>query len=230
MYPENQGLNNPQQGTTPTEEVSKEELIRQLIVGPERREMEAQLNGMKDLFASIIAQNKQDYANQLNEMKGIFTNILQENRLMFQQQIQELTQTLPSLVKENVAATQDEKFIYLTQQSTADLQRRHEEVNKMTRVDALKEIIGGQDVRTIEEKIAQLKNLQQQYQQQQIQMVQSWIQRIATELQAMQQRSDLYIEQSCVRIGTALQQHDKSQVQRRLFARMIQEVADRIAE
>lgn len=148
------------------EELGSEEKVntfRELIVGPDKREIEGQLQGMKELFATMLVENKKDYDNQVNDMRSLFVNVLEENRRVFQMQLQDLYKNLPSLINNSLREQQEDGFILLADQPEHQVTDKNG-VDRYSRLDAVKEIIVGGNMRDLKQNLASAqKELLQNY-------------------------------------------------------------------
>jgi hypothetical protein len=148
------------------EELGNEEKVntfRELIVGPDKREIEGQLQGMKELFATMLVENKKDYDNQVNDMRSLFVNVLEENRRVFQMQLQDLYKNLPSLINNSLREQQEDGFILLADQPEQQVTDKNG-VDRYSRLDAVKEIIVGGNMRDLKQNLASAqKELLQNY-------------------------------------------------------------------
>ena len=118
------------------EELGNEEKVntfRELIVGPDKREIEGQLQGMKELFATMLVENKKDYDNQVNDMRSLFVNVLEENRRVFQMQLQDLYKNLPSLINNSLREQQEDGFIFKSGGGITAQSKALEEYEEMIR-------------------------------------------------------------------------------------------------
>ena len=149
------------------QELGSEEKVntfRELIVGPDKREIEGQLQGMKELFATMLVENKKDYDNQVNDMRTLFVNVLEENRRVFQMQLQDLYKNLPSLINSSLREQQDDGFIVLADQQASLPAADSNGVDRYSRLDAVKEIIVGGNMRDLKLNLASAqKELLQNY-------------------------------------------------------------------
>lgn len=149
------------------QELGSEEKVntfRELIVGPDKREIEGQLQGMKELFATMLVENKKDYDNQVNDMRTLFVNVLEENRRVFQMQLQDLYKNLPSLINSSLREQQEDGFIVLADQQASLPVADNNGVDRYSRLDAVKEIIVGGNMRDLKQNLASAqKELLQNY-------------------------------------------------------------------
>jgi hypothetical protein len=122
-------------------------------------EVAQQIQGMKELFATLIQQNKKEYENQLQQIKSVFVDALAQTQQQYQQQVQQIIDSLPHLIDKTLIQAQDKNLIYLGNASEED------KVKKMEKIDAVAEIIGGEDMRLLQQQITALQdNIQQIFQ------------------------------------------------------------------
>lgn len=135
-------------------EVSKVDRVRDLIVGPEKKAIENQLMGMKELFSQMLVENKKDYDRQVGDMKGLFVTILEENRKAFRDQLDDLSEALPKMLERKVSENQREGMIFLAnpEDETEDGQQE-KKVDKYNRIDAVKQIVLGGNMEDLEKSI-----------------------------------------------------------------------------
>ena len=151
------------EGTENAQELGNDEkvnIFRELIVGPDKREIEGQLQGMKELFATMLVENKKDYDNQVNDMRTLFVNVLEENRRVFQMQLQDLYKNLPSLINSSLREQNDEGFIVLADQhANQPVQQSGSGIDRYSRLDAVKEIIVGGNMRDLGQNMTETNKL-----------------------------------------------------------------------
>ncbi|MCS6820981.1 MAG: hypothetical protein NZ551_03845 [Microscillaceae bacterium] len=202
----------------PAEEVSTSELFRELIVGPEKREREAQLQGMKELFTAMLVENKKEYDTQVRDLKSLFVNILEENRRVFQMQLQDLYKSLPQMITTSVKSSQKEEVIFIAE--TKDTPTK-EQIEKYSRLDAVKEIILGKDIQNIEEQISQLhKQIKTQYEEDQ-QTIFQMAQFISDRISEMEKKVTQELNALCDRISQELGKHNQKQMDRKHAAQIL---------
>lgn len=119
-------------------------------------EVAQQIQGMKELFATLIQQNKKEYEAQLQQIKTLFIDALTQTQQQYQQQVQEIIHSLPHLIDKTLIQAQDKNLIYLGNASEED------KVKKMEKIDAVAEIIGGEDIRNLQKQIIALQETVQQ--------------------------------------------------------------------
>jgi len=122
------------------------ETFRELIVGNEQRPSEEQSLGMKELFTSMLVENRKEYDRQVNEMKNLFVGVLEENRKIFQEQLQALYDKLPTMIQETMQPMQQEDFLYVSNEKS----NNYQQTERLTRLNAVKELIGGNNFRDLE--------------------------------------------------------------------------------
>lgn len=134
----------------PTEEVSS---YKEVVINPDRQELEAKFQGMKDLFTSIISENRKDYEKQLAEVKALFSTVIEENRRQMQLQIQDIYKALPRLLAEAEKLRRQEEYITVSDEDAITGTTR---ASKMTKLGAIKEFIIGKDAKELRGKVEKL--------------------------------------------------------------------------
>lgn len=123
-------------------------------------EVAQQMQGMKELFATLIQQNKKEYETQLHQIKSLFVEALAQTQQQYQQQIEEIISSLPHLIDKTLIQAQNKNLIYLGNATEED------KIKKMEKVDAVTEIIAGDDFRMLQQQVTELQdNIQQVFQQ-----------------------------------------------------------------
>lgn len=139
-------------------ETNESENVKVELVTP--NEVAQQIQGMKELFATLIQQNKKEYEMQLQQIKSVFVEALAQTQQQYQQQIQEIIHSLPHLIDKTLIQAQDKNLIYLGNATDED------KIQKMEKIDAITEIIAGEELRSLQKQITQLQdNIQQVFQQ-----------------------------------------------------------------
>ena len=124
-------------------EILSPEIIKE-VSETDKQIFENQLKGMIDLFSNLLTQNKKEYDSQMNEIKSLVSGVAEENKTMFNQQLSEIILSIPKLVEKTILSKEEEKRMIL--ESNND----DRTTNKFSRVDALKEIIAGDNLNEIE--------------------------------------------------------------------------------
>jgi hypothetical protein len=210
-------INDPTQ-----EEISKVELVRELIVGRDRKEIDAQISGMKELFTSMLVENKREYDRQVTDMKQLFVNILEENRATFKQQLQEMQQSLPQMIQKTVSKQTQEDFILVANES-----ERKEQI-RMSKIDAVKEIILGLDMELMNEKAKKVNQQLDADFDGHINQLHHIGQEVAEELKASLDRLDNVLGRLSDEIARALTINDNHQTHRKVFTHFLTEVSEKI--
>jgi hypothetical protein len=204
------------------DDVSKVELVRELIVGRDRKEIDAQITGMKDLFTSMLVENKKDYDKQVNDMKQLFVNILEDNRTAFKQQLSEIQQALPQMISKTVSKQSQEDFILVANES-----ERKEQI-RMSKIDAVKEIILGMDMQVMDEKARKVNlQLDTDYEAH-INYLSQVGQDVSNELTASINRLNDVLKRLSDEIARALAKNDNHQAHRQLFSTYLEEMSQKI--
>ena len=210
-------INDPTQ-----EEVSKVELVRELIVGRDRKEIDAQISGMKELFTSMLVENKREYDKQVGDMKQLFVNILEENRATFKEQLQEIQQALPQMIQKTVAKQTQEDFILVANES-----ERKEQI-RMSKIDAVKEIILGFDMELMNEKAKKVNQQLDADYEAHINQLHQIGQEVTEELKAALDRLDNVLGRLSDEIARALTTNDNHQAHRKTLTNFLIEVSEKI--
>lgn len=208
--------------TSSQEEISKVELVRELIVGRDRKEIDAQMTGMKDLFASMLVENKKEYDKQVNDMKHLFVNILEENRNVFKQQLDEIQRAIPQMINKTVSKQQQEEFILVANES-----ERKEQI-RMSKIDAVKEIILGMDMHEMDEKAQKVTQQLNNDYDQHLKNLQAIAQDVSDELKASINRLNDVLQRLSDEIANALSKNDKHQAHRQVFSKYLEEISEKI--
>lgn len=204
------------------EEMSKVELVRELIVGRDRKEIDAQMIGMKDLFTSMLVENKKEYDKQVNDMKHLFVNILEENRNVFKEQLDEIQRAIPLMINKTVSKQQQEDFILVANES-----ERKEQI-RMSKIDAVKEIILGMDMQEMDEKTKKVTQQLNDDYDQHVKNLQVIAQDVSDELKASINRLNDVLQRLGDEIADALSKNDYHQAHRQIFSRYLEEVSEKM--
>jgi flagellin-specific chaperone FliS len=210
-------MNEPNQ-----EEVSKVELVRELIVGRDRKEIDAQISGMKDLFTSMLVENKKEYDKQVGDMKHLFVNILEENRTAFKQQLSEIQQALPQMIQSTVSKSTQEDFILVANES-----ERKEQI-RMSKIDAVKEIILGLDMQLMDEKAQKVNQQLDADYEGHINHLHQIGQEVSDELKASIDRLNDVLARLSEEIARALTKNDHHQAHRQVFSNYLEEMSKKM--
>lgn len=139
-------------------EMNESENVKIELVTP--NEVAQQIQGMKELFATLIQQNKKEYELQLQQIKSVFVDALTQTQQQYQQQVQDIISSLPHLIDKTLMQAQDKNLIYLGNASDED------KIKKMEKIDAVTEIIAGEELRNLQKQIIELQdNVQQTFEQ-----------------------------------------------------------------
>lgn len=204
------------------EEISKVELVRELIVGRDRKEIDAQIIGMKDLFASMLVENKKEYDKQVNDMKHLFVNILEENRNVFKQQLDDIQRAIPQMINKTVSKQQQEDFILVANES-----ERKEQI-RMSKIDAVKEIILGMDMQEMDEKARKVTQQLNDDYDLHLKNLQTVAQDVSDELKASINRLNDVLQRLSDEIAHALSKNDRYQAHRQVFSKYLEEISEKI--
>jgi hypothetical protein len=210
-------INDPNQ-----EEVSKVELVRELIVGRDRKEIDAQIAGMKELFTSMLVENKREYDKQVSDMKQLFVNILEENRHTFKQQLQEIQQALPQMIQKTVNKQSQEDFILVANES-----ERKEQI-RMSKIDAVKEIILGMDMEQMNQKASKVNEQLDADYDAHINHLHQVGKEVSDSLKASIDRLNHVLERLSDEIVKALAKNDNHQAHRKIFSSFLNEMSEKI--
>lgn len=217
-----------QNKANPEKEQAKEDnkQMPELILS-EHEDISGELKGMRELFTSMLVENKKEYESQVSSMKTLFTDILNESRRAFQLQIQELYSNLPQVIDHSLREKQKEDYIILT-----DLEegRSREQMEKFSRLDAIKEIMLGNNIKDIAHKIKDIQQkLTTQYQENQ-QRIMTLATEISDQINAVENRITEETKQVIERVSEQLQQHKQQQAERRKNSQLLEELAERMAQ
>ncbi len=135
-------------------QTNEPENVKVELVTP--NEVAQQIQGMKELFATLIQQNKKEYEAQLQQIKSVFVDALTQTQQQYQQQVQEIIASLPHLIEKTLIQAQDKNLIYLGNTTDED------KIQKMEKIDAVTEIIAGEDLRSLQQQITHLQDTIQQ--------------------------------------------------------------------
>jgi len=204
------------------EEVSKVELVRELIVGKDRKEIDAQITGMKELFTSMLIENKKEYDRQVNDMKQLFVNILEENRNTFKQQLEEIQRALPQMIQKTINKQAQEEFILVASES-----ERKEQI-RMSKIDAVKEIILGYDMEVMNEKAQKVNQQLDADCEMHLNHLHQIGQDVTSELKATIDRLNNVLARLSEEISKALAKNDHHQAHRKVFSSFLEELSAKI--
>ncbi|WP_027000354.1 hypothetical protein [Eisenibacter elegans] len=213
-----------------TMDASKIDAFRELIIGPEKREMQTQIQGMKELFTAMLIENRKEYDTQVGEMKQIFVEALEQNRKVFQEQMQELYDKLPRMIQgasqqsTAEAAMQHILLTELTQQAAPAAQQG------LSRLDAVKELIAGQQMKDIDKRLLKAQQEIGQVTDATHQALLSMTQTLSEEIRQMEEEFTQKMHQTVERISAKLHQNDQKQADKATAAQWIAEVAQKITQ
>lgn len=131
-------------------QTNEPENVKVELIAP--NEVAQQIQGMKELFATLIQQNKKEYETQLQQIKSVFVEALAHTQQQYQQQIQEIIASLPHLIDKALIQAQNKNLIYLGNAT------EQEKIQKMEKIDAVTEIIAGEDLRKLQEQISNIQD------------------------------------------------------------------------
>ncbi|TAF63071.1 MAG: hypothetical protein EAZ55_14765 [Cytophagales bacterium] len=208
--------------SNPENSENKINVFRELIMGPEKKEMEAQIKGMRDLFISLLNENKKEYELQINDIKRIFTNVLEENRKDFQLQVQSLQTTLPQILGNSLRQRGSEEHLYLTDLDQKSIQGSY------TRVEAIEEIVVGSDIRTILEQVDLLQKEVNGRMDEGKKQLQQLTNTIGEELKKAEQRIANKLQELTQWSNDKIKQLDKKQSEKIRAAALLKEMAEKI--
>lgn len=179
--------------------------FRKLVVEPEKKDMENQIVGMKDLFTSMLAENRREYNAQVSDMKDLFIGILEENRKAFQLQLQDLYEKIPAMVSSSVQSNQQEQHLYLTQY---DEYKDESQVERLSRINAVKEIILGSNIDEINDKLLALSTKLGDLETENHQKISNMTQETTNRLKQMEENISQKLNDLAREIGETLQSQD----------------------
>lgn len=215
-----------------TQDLGSEEkvnIFRELIVGPDKREIEGQLQGMKELFATMLVENKKDYDNQVNDMRTLFVNVLEENRRVFQMQLQDLYKNLPSLINSSLREQQEDGFIVLAdQQVSPPIIDSAGGVDRYSRLDAVKEIIVGGNIRDLKQELAGAQKQLIQHFEDDKKKILDMAQEISGLVDEMEQRLNAGFEELIEQISKNVMDYARSYTNRNVAADKLRDLAQKL--
>lgn len=212
-----QGQNQP----TPQEErASKVERVRELIVGPEKRAIENQLAGMKELFSQMLVENKRDYDRQVTDMKDLFVTILDENRRAFRDQLNDLAQSLPKLMEKKAAQNRVEEMVILAE----DHEKEERRVEKVQRIEAVKQLVLGFNIEELEDRLKELNNTLEDRHQHQQRALMETANQLEKQLANTSKALSEAIANMMDNLQTKLSKKDDSKAGRKLYAAFMREL------
>ncbi len=216
------------EGVENAQELGNEEkvnIFRELIVGPDKREIEGQLQGMKELFATMLVENKKDYDNQVNDMRTLFVNVLEENRRVFQMQLQDLYKNLPSLINSSLREQNDEGFIVLADQQVNQPVQQGTGIDRYSRLDAVKEIIVGGNIRDLQQNLSEANKLLGQNFDEDKKKILEMAQEISGLVDAMEQRLNAKFKELIDQISKNVTEYARSFTKRNHAADKLRDLA-----
>lgn len=212
-----------QEKDTKQEEKEEIETFRELIVGPEKKEREGQLKGMKELFSAMLVENKKEYDTQVSDMKNLFVDILEENRRVFQVQLQDLYKTLPNLINTNIKEQQEQDYIVVNENIEAQKQ-----LDTYSRLDAIKQILLGYDIKQISQAVQETQVvLEKQYEEDQTHIM-NLANQVSAEIDKMEKRVSETLNVFCEEIAQRLKSNDEKQADREIIADLLRNIATQI--
>lgn len=215
-----------------TQDLGSEEkvnIFRELIVGPDKREIEGQLQGMKELFATMLVENKKDYDNQVNDMRTLFVNVLEENRRVFQMQLQDLYKNLPSLINSSLREQQEDGFIVLAdQQASPPIVDSAGGVDRYSRLDAVKEIIVGGNMRDLKQELVGAQKQLIQYFEDDKKKILDMAQEISGLVDEMEQRLNAKFKELIEQISKNVMDYARSYTNRNTAADKLRDLAQKL--
>ncbi len=206
-----------------SESSEKVELVRELIIGPDKKAIEAQITGMRELFTSILIENRREYERQVGELKNLFVSILEENRNSFREQLRELQASLPKMVQHSVNAGQKEGYVVL-----ADEARERQLATKYTKIEAVKEIILGQDIDHMYQRVNEASELIESLYLQQQQTLVELSKDISEQLNRTVEQLNAALDKLVSSLEYALQQQDSKKSYRSVISSFFEEAGKRI--
>ncbi|OJJ21175.1 hypothetical protein BKI52_11450 [marine bacterium AO1-C] len=216
------------EGVENAQELGNEEkvnIFRELIVGPDKREIEGQLQGMKELFATMLVENKKDYDNQVNDMRTLFVNVLEENRRVFQMQLQDLYKNLPSLINSSLREQNDEGFIVLADQQVNQPVQQGTGIDRYSRLDAVKEIIVGGNIRDLQQNLADSHKLLGQNFEEDKKKILEMAQEVSGLVDAMEQRLNAKFKELIDQISKNVTEYSRNYTKRERAADKLRDLA-----
>jgi len=216
------------EGVENAQELGNEEkvnIFRELIVGPDKREIEGQLQGMKELFATMLVENKKDYDNQVNDMRTLFVNVLEENRRVFQMQLQDLYKNLPSLINSSLREQNDEGFIVLADQQVNQPVQSGSGIDRYSRLDAVKEIIVGGNIRDLQQNLADSNKLLAQNFEEDKKKILEMAQEVSGLVDAMEQRLNVKFKELIDQISKNVTEYARTFTKRERAADKLRDLA-----
>lgn len=207
-----------------TTDSSQTEDFRELIIGTDQSAVEDQLKGMRDLFTSVMLETRKDYDNQINEFKSMFISALEDNKRDLQNQIQELKHSIPQIV--GTSETKNgEDYIMLTELEDVPVK---EHMEKYSRLEAVKEIILGTNLKDFNAQIKTLTKQLVQNTETSKQEIMQMAEEVSNELAKMDERINKAIETLIDTVGNALKSHKNTQANKNQVATWVQEISERI--
>jgi hypothetical protein len=206
-----------------SDNTEKVELVRELIIGPDKKAIEAQIMGMKELFTSILSENRKEYDRQVSDMKGLFVSILEENRNSFRQQLTELQAILPQVVQNTLLKGQNESYVVL-----ADESKEREMATKYTKIEAVKEIILGRSIDQMQERVAEVDLTIEKNYNHQMQALAELSQQVSQELERVSQSLSASLDSLVDSLQLALQNQDNRSTYRSVLSSFFEEAGRKI--
>lgn len=192
---------------------------------------EHQVKGMKDMFTALLVENRKEYDRQVTDMKQLFLSVIEDNRRTFDTKVQELYSDLPRIVERTISnKVPSEDFIYLQGQEDSQMPASRDQVDKFTRLQAVTEIILGDNVRDLEGDIKAAQSRMHRN----LDEDKNRISQIATEISEALQAASERINDSLNSLYDDLQshfdKHDQKQAHHKLFSAYMGELSDKVKE
>jgi hypothetical protein len=213
--------NKPEELTS-TEEVSN---FKEAVVNPDKQEMDNKFQGMRDLFTSIITENRKDYEKQVSEMKNLFASVLEDNRKQLQIQLQDMYKTLPRMFNEVEKSRKQEEYVVLNDEDAMNFGGRG---GKYTRLNVVKELIGGKDNREIRQKLGELYDEIGHLTEKDKQLLSNVVEEVYGRISKMEKRVQEEMEKGFLQLRSDIQITAKEQAHKQDTYGLIRSLADNI--
>ena len=199
------------------------EILREILVEPKRKELENQMQGMKDLFIGILQKNREDYDMQLQNMKQMFMDVIQEDKKFLEFQLQSAVAQLPKVISEVVDNKQRQQFVIVGDPSLSP--ERQEETGMVPKVEAVRNILFGEDIHSLMILVEEIRRQEAIQRQQSIQEIQRFEQHFDQELNLSLERLQKALETTASAFQSWIEVLKQENAKNEAFSKILREMS-----
>ena len=207
------------QTKTETSEI-KAELVKEMYRTSDKKEIE-QVAGMRELFLGLISQNKREYDTQLTDMKIVFSSLLKETQNAFQDQVQMLSVNLSKISAHQLQLHKPEPL-------DPKIARSQSEFDEFSRVNALKEVLLGENLHHINAEIVNLRTELDAYYKESQEAIEQFSQEFEIGIKLLEQNMLEDVQQLIDKIQQALNEWNARAAQRQFVSQLFTHIADQL--